>query len=487
MATTRDLARFDRAQGEAPRDALCRRGPFARHDGQDRPRPGRVRRHRRSARRRVDGHAVQVARQLRRLHRRLRGAGRVPQVHGARLRLQRGPVAAQRGRRAGRSDRSGPRAGARRAAPRDVGLFLRLARERGLDTGVSRRHAGRSRSSSAIRCAACCSPAPCSGAASTSSRSSTRPFPSTPRGCAYSSRSTTPSRSSGTPSTRSQRNSRSSSTAIRAPARGSEALIMPNTGPAIVVDRLCKRYGALRAVDDISFTVKSGEVFAFLGPNGAGKSTTAEVIETIRVPTSGTVTVLGMDVTKRKAGGCGGSACCRRTSARSTASRCARACSTTPACSDAAPTSTRYGSHQSARQVRGPVQHALGRPEAAARDRRRAGQRSGDRLSRRAHDRSRPPRTAPGLGQCSRGLKGAGKTVFLTTHYMEEAELLGRHASRSSRRGGSSRIDSPARLTEQHADPMRLTLKSIDASAVGVIRNRGLFPSWRITTTSASP
>ena len=76
---------------------------------------------------------------------------------------------------------------------------------------------------------------------------------------------------------------------------------MPNTGPAIVVDKLSKRYGAFKAVDNISFTVKTGEVFAFLGPNGAGKSTTAEVIETIRVPTSGKVTVLGMDVRKRKA------------------------------------------------------------------------------------------------------------------------------------------------------------------------------------------
>ena len=49
--------------------------------------------------------------------------------------------------------------------------------------------------------------------------------------------------------------------------------------------QLRKRYGALLAVDDVSFTVERGEVFAFLGPNGAGKSTTAEVIETIRTPT----------------------------------------------------------------------------------------------------------------------------------------------------------------------------------------------------------
>jgi len=53
---------------------------------------------------------------------------------------------------------------------------------------------------------------------------------------------------------------------------------------AIEVDNLTKRYGDLLAVNDISFTVSQGEVFAFLGPNGAGKTTTVEVIETIGRP-----------------------------------------------------------------------------------------------------------------------------------------------------------------------------------------------------------
>jgi ABC-2 type transport system ATP-binding protein len=69
---------------------------------------------------------------------------------------------------------------------------------------------------------------------------------------------------------------------------------------AIVVEALTKCYGDLRAVDDVSFTVRQGEVFAFLGPNGAGKTTTVEIIETLRTPTSGKVRVLGMDVTTRK-------------------------------------------------------------------------------------------------------------------------------------------------------------------------------------------
>src|SRR4030042_3088827 len=68
----------------------------------------------------------------------------------------------------------------------------------------------------------------------------------------------------------------------------------------IEVDKLTKRYGDLLAGSDISCTVSEGEVFAVLGPNGAGKTTTVEVIETIRTPTSGKVTLLGMDVTKKK-------------------------------------------------------------------------------------------------------------------------------------------------------------------------------------------
>jgi ABC-2 type transport system ATP-binding protein len=67
---------------------------------------------------------------------------------------------------------------------------------------------------------------------------------------------------------------------------------------AIEVTHLTKVYGDLRAVDDISFSVQKGEVFAFLGPNGAGKTTTVEMIETIRTPTAGTIRVLGHDISK---------------------------------------------------------------------------------------------------------------------------------------------------------------------------------------------
>ena len=64
----------------------------------------------------------------------------------------------------------------------------------------------------------------------------------------------------------------------------------------IEISHLSKRYGALTAVDDVSFDVRAGEVLGFLGPNGAGKSTTMKMITGFLTPTSGTVRVCGHDV-----------------------------------------------------------------------------------------------------------------------------------------------------------------------------------------------
>ncbi|MFO0702550.1 MAG: ABC transporter ATP-binding protein [Candidatus Andersenbacteria bacterium] len=73
-----------------------------------------------------------------------------------------------------------------------------------------------------------------------------------------------------------------------------------NGGAVITVDKLVKTYGSLRAVDGISFSVRRGEVFGLLGPNGAGKTTTLEIIESLKKRTSGTVDVLGLDPSKQR-------------------------------------------------------------------------------------------------------------------------------------------------------------------------------------------
>lgn len=65
----------------------------------------------------------------------------------------------------------------------------------------------------------------------------------------------------------------------------------------IEVKNLVKRFGDFTAVDNISFNVKQGEIFAFLGPNGAGKSTTIKTLTTLLSPTSGTITLDGNNPT----------------------------------------------------------------------------------------------------------------------------------------------------------------------------------------------
>ena len=64
----------------------------------------------------------------------------------------------------------------------------------------------------------------------------------------------------------------------------------------IYANGLTKRYGSFRALDDVSFEVRRGEVVGFLGPNGAGKSTTMRILTCFIAPTSGTAKVRGQDV-----------------------------------------------------------------------------------------------------------------------------------------------------------------------------------------------
>ena len=68
--------------------------------------------------------------------------------------------------------------------------------------------------------------------------------------------------------------------------------------PVIEVKNLVKTYGPVTAVNDISFSIRQSEIFGMLGPNGAGKTTTVEILEGLRSADSGRVSVLGMDVDK---------------------------------------------------------------------------------------------------------------------------------------------------------------------------------------------
>jgi ABC-2 type transport system ATP-binding protein len=68
----------------------------------------------------------------------------------------------------------------------------------------------------------------------------------------------------------------------------------------IEIKNLTKKFKDFAAVDDITFNVKEGEIFAFLGPNGAGKTTTIKMLTTLTNPTSGSILINGYDPTKQQ-------------------------------------------------------------------------------------------------------------------------------------------------------------------------------------------
>jgi ABC-2 type transport system ATP-binding protein len=81
-------------------------------------------------------------------------------------------------------------------------------------------------------------------------------------------------------------------------AKANEIPDAATAGFAIAVDGLRKAYGSLVAVDGISFRVKEREIFGLLGPNGAGKTTTVEILEGLRAADDGRAIVAGVDVRK---------------------------------------------------------------------------------------------------------------------------------------------------------------------------------------------
>jgi ABC-2 type transport system ATP-binding protein len=82
---------------------------------------------------------------------------------------------------------------------------------------------------------------------------------------------------------------------VNAAPGGTPASAAP-AGAAITADHLTIRFGSFTAVDDVSISVKRGEIFGFLGPNGSGKTTLIKALCGLIVPASGTGTILGMDI-----------------------------------------------------------------------------------------------------------------------------------------------------------------------------------------------
>ena len=193
----------------------------------------------------------------------------------------------------------------------------------------------------------------------------------------------------------------------------------------IEVEKLTKRYGELLAVNDVSFAVRKGELFAFLGPNGAGKTTAVEIIETIRLPTSGKVSVLGMDVTRKKRDIVQrigvlpqGFSSFDRVTVRESIQYYSRLFGgkTTDVDGLIELANLKDKSREQFKNLSGGLKQRLGIAIALVND--------PEIVFLDEPTTGLDPRARREVWEVLRGLKQQGKTVFLTTHYMEEAEFL---------------------------------------------------------------
>ncbi len=245
---------------------------------------------------------------------------------------------------------------------------------------------------------------------------------------------------------------------------------------AIEVEKLTKRYGDLEAVNDISFNVRQGEVFALLGPNGAGKTTTVEIIETTRRPTSGIVRLLGMDVTKEKRNIVPrigvlpqGFSSFDRITVRETLQYYSRLFSSRNADIDGLIELVKLTdkAREQYMSLSGGLKQRLGIAIALVND--------PEVVFLDEPTTGLDPRARHEVWDVLVGLKKQGKTVFLTTHYMEEAELLADTVAIISK-GRIIAMDSPEHLMASNADYLILTLQGVDEKAFEVVGKMGFDP-----------
>ena len=196
--------------------------------------------------------------------------------------------------------------------------------------------------------------------------------------------------------------------------------------PVIRVRGLTKRYDDVQAVAGIDFDVAPGQIFGLLGPNGAGKTTTVEILEGLRSPDAGEVTVLGVDVTtsagadalKPRIGVSLQTAALYPKLTVTEVLDLFRSFYPRPRPTDELIDALELGERRNAqtsilsggqRQRLAVALALVNDPELVFLDEPTTGL---DPAARRS------------LWDLIRGLKAAGKSVLLTTHYMEEAEVL---------------------------------------------------------------
>lgn len=242
-------------------------------------------------------------------------------------------------------------------------------------------------------------------------------------------------------------------TATSIPAGAASA---PVTGsPAIEVEGLVKRYGSLTAVNGVSFTVKQGETFGLLGPNGAGKTTTLEMIEGLRKPDAGRITVAGIDVVAapRQARSVMGvqlqeAGLFDRLTVRETVRLFAtfhRRHVNIDALIERLQLTDKANAHvqtlSGGQRQRLSIALALvNDPQVVFLDEPTTGL---------------DPQARHNLWEVIRSIREDGRTIVLTTHYMEEAEVLCDRVAIIDR-GELIALDTPSRLVQEHAPGVKV-------------------------------
>jgi ABC-2 type transport system ATP-binding protein len=242
-------------------------------------------------------------------------------------------------------------------------------------------------------------------------------------------------------------------------------------GAAIEVTDVIKAYGELRAVDAVSFDVGEGEFFGILGPNGAGKTTILEMIEGLRRPDAGTITLLGESPWPRNPGllprigvQLQSTAFFERLTAREQIRTMASLYAVRPVVADqwlervglVDKADTRVGDLSGGQAQRLSIACALVHdPEVVFLDEPTA---------------ALDPQARRNLWELLSGLNESGRTVVLTTHYMDEAEALCDRVAIIDH-GQILELDSPASLVRDLDAPTRITvatgqLTAREASAI---------------------
>ncbi len=240
---------------------------------------------------------------------------------------------------------------------------------------------------------------------------------------------------------------------------------------AVKVQRLVKRYGELPALNDISFEVQSGEIFAFLGPNGAGKTTTVEILECLRPLTSGEVTVLGEDVTdshgirriKKRIGVLPQDFnALRRLTVRENLELFADMYGNSDSVSGLIDV---FGLQDKAKvrfdALSGGLKQRVGVAAALVND--------PDLVFLDEPTTGLDPEIRRATWQVIEGMKGRGKTVFLTTHYMEEAQELADRIAVIIK-GKIAAIGTPDELIKKHGGERTVIFKNAGDAVFGTLR-----------------